>query len=87
MGDGDALRTTKSTCQLPVSALSAECKFRDIVLIAKQVEFVKYADGDYASIQIVNGTTISPVNKKDKVVKLSTKLPSESFFYTNGEQF
>ena len=35
MGDGDTLRTTRSTCQLPVSALSAECKFRDIVLRIK----------------------------------------------------
>ena len=55
--------------------------------IAKQTQLVKYTDGDFATIHITNKTSLNPVNKKDKVIELQTKLHCESFFYTNGGTF
>ena len=53
--------------------------------LAKHTQFVKYSDGDFATIHITNKTSLNQVNKKDKVIKLQTKIPCESFFSTNGE--
>ena len=35
MGEGSKSKTTKVTSRMPVSALSAECKFKEIILRLK----------------------------------------------------
>ena len=37
--------------------------------LAKQTQFVKYTDGDFANIHIVKETSLHQVNKKDKDIK------------------
>ena len=48
--------------------------------LEKEAKFITYENGDHAIIEIVNADKLTLANKKDKIVKLATKLPSESFF-------
>ena len=49
--------------------------------LEKETKFIAYENGDHANIEIVNADKLTLANKKDKIVKLATKLPSESFFF------
>ena len=55
--------------------------------LEKETKFIAYENGDHANIQIVNADKLTLVNKKDKIVKLATKLPSESFFYADKDTY
>ena len=48
--------------------------------LEKETTFIAYENGNHAKIEIVNEDKITLTNKKDKIVKLNTRLPSESFF-------
>ena len=55
--------------------------------IQKEQKFIAYENGTYANIQIVNLAELKLNNKKDKIVQLNTKLPSEQLLYSNKGRF
>ena len=55
--------------------------------ISGQRQFIEYQDGHWATLKINNQTSLLPVNKKDSVVELKTKLHCESFYYSYGDSF
>ena len=51
--------------------------------LQKETKFIAYENGSHANIEIVNLSEISLTNKKDKIVQLNTKLPSETLLYSD----
>ena len=47
--------------------------------ISEQTQFIQYQDGHWATIKITNKNSLMPVNGKDTVIELKTKLHCESF--------
>ena len=55
--------------------------------LQKETKFIAYENGSYANIEIVNLSEISLANKKDRIVQLNTKLPSETMLYSHKGRF
>ena len=55
--------------------------------LQKEPKFIAYENGSYANIEIVNLSEISLANKKDRIVQLNTKLPSETLLYSHKGRF
>ena len=55
--------------------------------LQKETKFIAYEDGNHANIEIVNLDKISLANKKDKIVQLATKLPSETLLYSDKDSY
>ena len=55
--------------------------------LQKETKFIAYENGSHANIEIVNLNTISLANKKDRIVQLNTKLPSETLLYSDKDSY
>ena len=55
--------------------------------LQKETKFIAYENGSHANIEIVNLDKISLANKKDKIVQLATKLPSETLLYSDKDSY
>ena len=55
--------------------------------LQKETKFIAYENGSHANIEIVNLNTISLASKKDRIVQLNTKLPSETLLYSDKKSY